>query len=95
MAVYEYRCPECGVFEAEHAMGTAPPWDDCATCGSIARRAYSAPNLSRTPRALAEALTRAEKSRDEPEVVSSVPPRRRTRPTPAPAPAFPQGLRRW
>ena len=94
MAVYEYRCPTCGVFEVERPMGTAAARNACADCGTTAPRAYSAPNLNRTPRPLADALTRAEKSRDEPEVVRSVPRRRQRRGPPAKA-ALPAALPRW
>lgn len=73
MAIYEYRCPECGRFEIARQMGSAPPTCACAQCGGAAQRAYSAPLVNRTPRPLAEALTRAEKSRDEPEVVTTIP----------------------
>lgn len=77
MPIYEYLCANCGVFEVARPMGTATVSDRCATCGRVARRSYGAPLLNRTPRPLAEALARAEKSRAEPEVVGSVPPRSR------------------
>lgn len=76
MALYEYRCPECGLFEIPRRMGAAPATCTCAQCGAAARRAYSAPLVNRTPRPLADALTRADKSRDEPEVVTAIPGRR-------------------
>lgn len=94
MAVYEYRCPSCGVFEVERTMGTAAPSDCCVICGSTARRSYSAPNVNRTPRPLANALARAEKSREQPDVVSKVPPQRNAT-RPRTSDALPTGLPRW
>lgn len=80
MAVYQYRCPTCGVFDVVRGMGTASPSEHCMTCGSAARRSYSAPHVNRTPRPLADALNRAEKSREQPEVVNRIPPGRRPPP---------------
>jgi len=82
MPVYEYRCPRCGPFEVGQAMGTAAPSRPCAACGADATRRYSPPNVNRTPAALAAALVQAEKSRDEPEVVTSIPGRGAPRSTP-------------
>lgn len=73
MAVYQYRCPGCGVFDVVRKMGTAARSEHCVTCGSAAPRSYSAPYLNQTPRPLAEALTRAEKSREQPDVVNRIP----------------------
>lgn len=84
MAIYEYRCPECGPFDVSLPMGSAPQARDCAACGRPARRVFSAPGLTRTPPALAAALAREEQSREAPEVVSG-PPRARTARPPHPA----------
>ncbi|AYY14259.1 zinc ribbon domain-containing protein [Actinobacteria bacterium YIM 96077] len=73
VAIYEYRCPHCGVFEISRAMGAAPPTHRCAHCGSDARRSYSTPHLASMPRPLADAVSRAEKSQDEPDVVTRAP----------------------
>lgn len=78
MAIYECRRPECGCFEMARQMG-AVPLPARARCGAAARRAYSAPLVNPTPRPLAEALTRAEKSRHEPEVVTTTPGRQPNR----------------
>lgn len=81
MATYEYRCEENGVFEATRPLGTAPESVACPVCGSEASRVFSAPMLSSAPRALVAAIDHAEKTRDEPDVVTSLPPapaRRRT-----------------
>lgn len=77
MAIYKYRCETCGGFEVARPMGAAPPSYGCVHCGAASPRTFSVPHLNRTPQPLADALTRAEKSRDEPEVVKAVPPRRR------------------
>jgi putative FmdB family regulatory protein len=92
MAVYEYRCQQCGVFEAQRPMGTAGLEDCCPACGALAPRAYSAPFINRTPEGIGRVVARAEKSRDELEVVRTVPPRRGVRPRPT---AVPKGLPRW
>jgi putative FmdB family regulatory protein len=75
MATYEYRCDRHGVFEVTRPLGTAPELVTCSVCGSEARRVFSIPmlSLSRGSRALVAAIDHAEKSRDEPEVVTSLP----------------------
>lgn len=74
MAIYEYRCEEHGLFEISRPLGTAPESVACAACGSEARRVFSAPAIRSASRtSLFAALDHAEKSRHEPEVVSSVP----------------------
>lgn len=78
MAIYEYRCRTCGHFDVARPMGAAPSTCECVHCGAASARSYSAPLVNRTPRPLAEALTSAEKSRDEPEVVTAIPPARRS-----------------
>jgi putative FmdB family regulatory protein len=90
MTVYEYRCGADGPFELRRPLGTQPGSAPCPVCGGDAPRAFSAPMLSRAPRALVAAMDRAEKSRDAPEVVTSLPPapaRRRT-PMAPPNPAL-------
>jgi putative FmdB family regulatory protein len=74
MAVYEYRCDEHGVFEVTRPLATPPGSIACRVCGSEGRRIFSKPMLSRSPPAVVAAIDRAEKSRDEPEVVTSLPP---------------------
>jgi putative FmdB family regulatory protein len=80
MATYEYRCIQDGVFDVRQPMGTAGPKRRCPTCDGEAVRVFSAPMLSVGSRALVAAIDRTEKTRDEPDVVSALPPRRaRTR----------------
>jgi putative FmdB family regulatory protein len=85
MAIYEYDCPCCGRFETHQMIGTALGSYDCPECAEPARRIFSAPHLSSVPRSLGTAFDREEKSRDEPDVVTSVPGKR---PGPQPHPAL-------
>jgi putative FmdB family regulatory protein len=81
VATYEYRCDDDGAFDVTRPVGTAPESIRCPVCESEARRIFSKPMLSSLPGALVAAVDRAEKSRTEPEVVTSLPPtgaRRRT-----------------
>ena len=73
VAIYEYRCDRDGVFDVTRPLGTAPESVSCTKCTSEARRVFSAPMLFRGSRALFAAIDHAEKSRDEPEVVTSLP----------------------
>jgi putative FmdB family regulatory protein len=74
MATYRYRCIQDGDFDVSRPIGTAAPTVQCPICNDEAVRVFRAPMLSLAPRALVAAIDRTEKSRDEPEVVSSVPP---------------------
>ena len=83
MATYEYRCDRDGVFELTRRLGTAPESETCPVCGGEARRVFSIPMVrcgSRT--AWSAAVEHAEKSRDEPDVVTSLPSTGARRPTP-------------
>ncbi len=74
MIIYEYRCAQHGAFEVMRPMGAATPLAPCPQCGGKALRALSAPSVMRSSRtAWFDAIGHAEKSRHEPEVVSSVP----------------------
>ena len=80
MATYRYRCVVDGVFDVSRPIGTAGSQWPCPVCNGVAVRVFSAPMLSLAPRALVAAIDSTEKTRDEPEVVSALPPRRaRTR----------------
>ena len=75
VALYEYRCEQDGVFEVSRPIGTAPTSVTCSVCGSEARRILSLPTIkSGTRAAWTAAVDRADKSRYEPEVVTSLPP---------------------
>jgi putative FmdB family regulatory protein len=74
VAIYEYRCDQDGVFEVTRPLGTAPESVTCSVCGSEARRVFSIPMLRcGTRTALSAAIEHAEKSRYEPDVVTSLP----------------------
>jgi len=79
MAIYQYRCHRDGIIDVRRPIGTAPPRYTCPTCASEAVRVFSAPMLSLASRPVVAAIDRAEKSRDSPELVSTLP--RRPGPT--------------
>ncbi|MEU8251362.1 FmdB family zinc ribbon protein [Nonomuraea sp. NPDC048916] len=76
MATYGYRCPHCSDIEVAFPIGTAPAAVPCPDCGATSVRVFSTPMLARTPAAVSAQLQRAERSASEPEVVTSLPPRR-------------------
>ena len=81
MALYEYRCELDGAFDITRPLGAAPPSIACPVCDGEARRVFSKPMLTSVPRPLAAAIDHAEKTRHEPDIVTSLPPsgaRRRT-----------------
>lgn len=74
MALYEYRCEQDGVFEVTRSLGTAPASVTCSVCGSEARRILSLPMIRSGSRAAwTAAMDHAQKSRYEPDVVTSLP----------------------
>lgn len=81
--VYEFSCETCGAFEALRTIEEASEPMLCPTCGSSARRLYSAPGVTRTSATVAQAHARNERSAHEPEVVQRPPPEA---PAPAPSP---------
>ncbi len=75
MPIYEYKCDEDGRFEELLPLGTAPDANACPVCGVSAQRIMSTPSLMRNDPAIVAAIDNADKSRYEPEVVTSLPPR--------------------
>ncbi len=75
MALYEYRCEQDGPFDVVRPMGTAPASMACPACQGEAARVFSKPLLSFTPHEVVAAIDHAEKTRDEPDLVTSLPPR--------------------
>lgn len=74
MAFYDYRCDHDGVFEIARPLGTAPASIACPVCDGKARRVFSTPMLATTaPKELVAALDHAEKTRDAPDIVTSLP----------------------
>ena len=93
MTLYEYRCRRHGVSSVSLPMGTAPRSIACPVCSAPADRVYSAPMLMTSKsRRLSSVIEQGERSRDQPEVVTSLPPRDVHKRTPM-APANP-ALRR-
>ena len=82
MAIYDYRCDDCGSFEQRMPMGTATTTVACPGCGRDAKRIFAVPMTYRTPRPLARMLAREEASRDYPQVVGRVPSRQQSRSMP-------------
>jgi putative FmdB family regulatory protein len=74
VAIYEYRCEVDGQFEVMRPIGTAPASIACPVCAGEAGRVFSSPMISLAPRALVAALDHEEKTRYEPDVVTSLPP---------------------
>jgi len=74
MPIYEYRCDRHGLSEITRPLGMAPKSVPCLVCGSEARRVFSVATVKSGSRsALLAAMDHAEKSRHEPDVVTSVP----------------------
>lgn len=73
MSCYEYRCPNCGAFDVSYPIGTAPASAECPGCASASPRRFSPPALTATPPGLDRWRNLEEKSREVPDVVSSVP----------------------
>ena len=73
MAIYEYRCEQDGAFEVLRPIGTAPASVACPECANDSPRVFSNPMVSFAPRALVAALDHEEKTRYEPDVVTSIP----------------------
>jgi putative FmdB family regulatory protein len=75
VTTYEYRCDIDTVsFEVRFPLGTAPKSITCERCGGQARRVFSKPMLLSSRRDLVTMIEHAEKSRTDPEVVTSLPP---------------------
>jgi putative FmdB family regulatory protein len=74
VALYDYRCDDDGDFEISRPIGTAPGSIACPVCMNEARRVFSSPILMSTPPALVAALDHEEKTRHEPDIVTSLPP---------------------
>ena len=67
-------------------MGQAADVSPCPICDDEAVRVFSAPMVLLAPPAMVAAIDRAEKTRDEPEVVSSLPRRHPSKRTPMASP---------
>ena len=70
MPIYEFRCTQCGDFEATHPMSTAPKKQPCPVCGEDARKLFSPANLSTLNSSRARAIDSAARTAETPDVVS-------------------------
>jgi putative FmdB family regulatory protein len=82
VAIYEYRCERDGSFEVTLPIGTAPASIACPDCADEAERVFSSPMVSFAPRELVAALDHEEKTKTEPDLVTSLPPRPKHQRTP-------------
>lgn len=82
MAIYEYRCERDGSFEVTLPIGTAPASIACPDCADEAERVFSSPMVSFAPRELVAALDHAEKTKTDPDIVTSLPRRPKHERTP-------------
>ena len=82
MAIYEYRCERDGSFEVTLPIGTAPASIACPQCANEADRVFSSPMVSFAPRELVAALDHAEKTKTDPDIVTSLPRRPKHERTP-------------
>ena len=82
MAIYEFRCERDGAFDVTLPIGTAPASIACPVCAGEAGRVFSSPMLSLASPEIMGALEHEEKTRYEPDVVTSIPPRLKHERTP-------------
>ena len=82
MALYEYRCDQDGAFDVTLPLGTAPQTHACPECAGDARRVFTSPATKTMNRDLFRALEHEDKSRTNPEVVTSLPPQPKHQRTP-------------
>jgi putative FmdB family regulatory protein len=75
MVTYSYRCRRCGDVDVRAPMGSAEPRRACPRCGEWAVRRFTAPRVGRGDVAVWRARERTERSAEQPEVVSGLPPR--------------------
>ncbi|MEU6701291.1 zinc ribbon domain-containing protein [Pseudonocardia sp. NPDC046786] len=73
MATYTYRCATDGPVDVRRPIGTAPATLACPACGAEAVRLITPPMLGIADRGRMGLIDRAEASRTEPQVVTSLP----------------------
>lgn len=66
MPIYEYECPDCGIFDELRPLSQAKDPARCPECGAIRSRRISAPALTRLPHSLRTAMERNERSAHAP-----------------------------
>ncbi|MEY7972091.1 FmdB family zinc ribbon protein [Saccharomonospora xinjiangensis] len=73
MVTYSYRCRRCGDFDVRAAMGEAGSRWPCPRCGDASARVFTAPRLRRGDPAVWRAMESAERTAEQPGVVSAPP----------------------
>ena len=73
MATFLYRCTADGILEMRWPVGTAPSQVSCPECAGDARRVYTPPLVSGGSSPAMALIDRTERTRDAPEVVTSLP----------------------
>jgi putative FmdB family regulatory protein len=67
MPIYEYECPQHGLFEELRSMQRSAEGAECPECQGAAPRVLSATRTNLVPRAVSVAHARNEKSQHAPE----------------------------
>ena len=81
MPSYAFRCPgECPDFSMRFAMSDVPGQENCPRCSATSRRLIGAPALGVGSTAAMKLQDRTRASADHPEVLGSLPARRRGTP---------------
>lgn len=71
MPIYEYQCPDCGVFEQRYSITDFPRITDCPECAEPAPKIVSAVNVGRSYGAAANHVEFAQATSEQPAVVTS------------------------
>jgi len=71
---YTYRCAGCGSYDVVRPMAEEDPDPRCPHCGAGSRRVFSPPAVRQVATGLSRALSAAERSASEPQVVAAAPP---------------------
>ncbi len=79
MVTYEYTCDDHGPTEVNLPMGTAPATGSCRVCDQPARRVFAPPMISNANQNAMRIIDSTKATSDRPEVVTSIPPKRRRR----------------
>lgn len=70
MPMYDFRCPDCGEFEALVPISELDQGQSCPDCGQAARRLVSVPRLAVLSAAASKAHETNERSAHEPKTRS-------------------------
>ncbi|WP_305094547.1 zinc ribbon domain-containing protein [Prescottella sp. R16] len=80
--LYQFRCAQCGPFDATHPMTSVPDEDGCPGCGGASRRQITAPRLGHGSSTAMRLLDATARSAHEPAVVTGTRPGARRAPQP-------------